>query len=199
MPFTIITTPTVLAVNPLDAMDHTVVEGTDDFDLISQYIKAFTNHGQNLTGRQFVETVFELDLDEFPFGDIELKPNLQSVTSVIYTDGDDVEQTLNANTYIVKTTPLVGYITPVDEWPSDVADPADLKVRFNAGYPLSSNKATTPEDIKTWIMVRVAGIYEQRANFVLSKGGKFGVAPMPRDFVDSILDAYIVPGVGSGV
>ena len=199
MPFTIITQPEFDPVTWTEAMAHAVVENNDDIDLIRSYITAFTLHGQHITGRQFVEATFELDLEAFPEGKIFLKPNLNSVLSVKYKDSNENIQTLDESAYVIRKTGLIGYLTPLETWPSDVYSPADVIVTFKAGWPIINELPTTPEDIKAWIMVRVAGLYEQRENFVLSKGGRFGVANMPRDFIDSVLDSYIVPGIGAGI
>ena len=199
MPFTIITPPLIYPVSYTEAMLHAVVEDFDEIDLINSYIKAFTAHGQNITGRQFVEAEFMLYLESFPDGNIFLRPNLNSVTSIEYKDTDGETQIVDTSLYSIKKTGLVGYLSPVTAWPSDGNSPADIMIKFKAGWQVVEGLPTTPEDIRIWIMVRVAGLYEQRENFVLGKSGRFGVSNMPRDFIDSVLDSYIIPGIGAGI
>ena len=180
---------------------HTVLssDNIEDELLIRSYINAAAAYGQNITGRVFVQSTFECDLDEFPIGEINLLPNLQSVASVKYTDEDGEDVTLDASEYDVKKTGLVGYIRPVTSWP---AYAEDIVIEFDAGWPVAGDtfKAPTlPEDIKAWIMIKVAGMYLQRESFVLSSSGKLGIAQMPKDFIDHALDCYIVPGLGAGI
>lgn len=200
MPLTKTTTTNILPVTPEEAMKYAVVEEKDDYPLVKRFMKAVTLRGQEITGRQFVVETFELDEEMFPTGKLKLMPNLQSVDSVKYTDSEDEEQTLDSSEYKVKKTGLIGYIKPVDVWPVDATD---ILVTFTAGYPTSGEDPnivpTTPDDIVLWIMTKVSGFCEQREDFVLSKGGRFGISTMPVDFIDSYLDSYIVPGYGSGV
>jgi len=200
MPITVTTEPSILPVTVEMVKKHTNVDITEDDELIEQYIKVATSYGQNITGRMFVAASFELDIDSFPTGKIKLLPSLQSVESVKYTDGEGDEVILSLDEYKVKKTHLVGYIEPVLNWPSDAQD---ILVCFTSGWPTIDGEgdeepvSTTPDDIRGWIMVRVAGMYEQRENFITSNGSS--VTAMPADFIDNILSCWVVPGIGAGV
>lgn len=195
MSLVVITQPVVLPVTVAEVKAHAVIEHSLDDALIEQYIKAFTAYGQNRTGRQFVATTMELRLDSFPLGSIDLAPELQSIVSIKYTDADGYEDVVDVDEYTV----VNWSISPVNAWPDSARS---VKIKFVSGWPATGDGTeefpytpTTPEDIKAWIMVRVAGIYEQRENFVLSKSGGFGVSEMPKDFIDFALDLYAVPVV----
>ena len=60
-----------------------------------------------------------------------------------------------------------------------------VRVTVYAGWAAE----TLPDDIKAWLRVRVASLYEQRENHIVG----VGTTHMPRSFVDSLLDPYIVP------
>lgn len=95
---------------------------------------------------------------------IVLPAPLISITSIKYLDGDNVEQTLNEDEYIVSDS-APALITPVNSWPntSNVGD--SLRVRFEAGYSDSGSPVLSellPETIKTAILMYVADLYENR-------------------------------------
>lgn len=216
MSLTVITAPSIEPVTVAEAKAHLNIASsvTDDDSLIASYIKAARRHGENITRRAFVATTFELVLDEFPgsfvvrelggYGcrpqsiyreHIELpRPPLQSVTSIKYLDASGTEQTLDASRYVVDTGSEPGRVFPVfgQTWPTTLDRQNAVRIRYVSGWPLdlttSPDSATTPEDIKAWLLTRVAGLYEQRESFVLGQT----VAAMPRDFVDGLLDAHIV-------
>ena len=198
MPITVIAESAVLPVTVDMVKQHTSVGISDDDDLIEQYIKAATAYGEKMTGRKFVAASFQLDTELFPVGKVKLLPNLQSVESVKYTDSDGDEITLSVDDYRIRKTHLVGYIEPVSSWPYDAQD---ILVDFTAGWPVvegvdtAPDVSSTPDDIQGWLMVRVAGMYEQRENFIASSSF---VSAMPADFVDNILSCWVVPGVGAG-
>ena len=147
------TPPTMLPVTLEEVKRHLVIDQMffeDDY-LISLYIKAATEYGQNLTGRQFVQASFQLDIDEFPVQNIALAPNLQTVTSIQYTATDGTVFTLDSKEYEAKITAIVGFIRPVTSWP---ADGKNIIVDFDAGWPVVDGASTTPQSIRQWIMVR---------------------------------------------
>ena len=103
----------------------------------------------------------------FPSGrsPIVLPAPLISVASIKYLDGNNVEQTLSSDEYIVSDS-APGMITPVNSWPetSDAGD--SLRVIFTAGYsapgesPLQSEEL--PQTIKTAMLMQIADMYENR-------------------------------------
>ena len=172
--------------------------------LLTMFTKAAVEHGENLTNRQFVEAEYELVLDGFPDEEIELpRPPLQSVEAITYLDPDGVLQTLSSELYVVEPHGLVGRILPAygESWPATRSTSGAVKVRFKTGWPTAEVgeppvvTATTPGSIRTWILIRVAGLYEQREAFV--QGSREALTEMPRSFVDGLLDRWIVPEGGA--
>jgi len=128
---------------------------------------------------------------------IELpRPPLQSVTSVKYTDINGVVQTLDPSLYSVINTsdtnpptivPIFGTV-----WPVAQNIPNAVVIQYVVGWPLDEDELpTTPQSIRAWMLVRIAGLHAQRENFVVGMARK-GLIPMNRDFCDALLDAYTV-------
>jgi uncharacterized phiE125 gp8 family phage protein len=189
-----ITEAIVTPVSLADVKAHTRIESTADDTLLAKYLKAAWWHGEGLTNRCFVAATWELPLEHFPtmrdFVELPMPP-LQSVESFTYVDLDGVTQTLVADTdYYVDADSEPGRVFPVDYWPTDCRKrPGDVRIRYISGYPLTGEDLpTTPEGIQNWLMVRVAGAYEQRENFLIG----VNVVQMPRHFCDALLDPYII-------
>ena len=192
-----ITSATVAPVSMADIKGHTRVDSAAEDALLTKYLKAAWWHGEMLTNRGFVAATWELPLTYFPVRRdyIELPmPPLQSVESFTYVDRDDATQTLTEGVdFYVDLDSEPGRVFPVDAWPVDCRKrPGDVRVRYISGYPLietdDGDLPTTPEGIQNWLMVRVAGAYEQRENFLIG----VNVAQMPRNFCDALLDPYVI-------
>jgi uncharacterized phiE125 gp8 family phage protein len=193
MGLTLITPP---AAEPISASEAKaspslrVSASTDDTD-ITMLIKAARIQAENYTLHALVTQTLELVLDAFPTGGIELPmPPLQSVTSIKYIDDDGVEQTLGASLYSVDTDTIPGLITPAydETWPTDVRDQINaVRVRYVAGFGAASD---VPEDIRTWIKMRVGTLYDNPQAVVLSNLSKQAIISMPHSFIDGLLDNY---------
>jgi hypothetical protein len=154
-----------------------------------------------------VESVWEQPADAFPlatgknpFARLDLgKHPVQSIESVKYLDIDGVEQTLTPVTdykAAVEGDLKLAFICPAygKSWPDTRQEPQAVKVRFKAGWPLSGDPAapTTPEDLKSWLLIRVGDLYQHRESFLL--GGRNIMNELPRDRVDGLLGRYSVAG-----
>ncbi|MGE4297033.1 MAG: head-tail connector protein [Desulfovibrionaceae bacterium] len=176
------------------------IEHTDDDALLSILMAAARQVAETIMHRQCVAATYERVLDAFPDNDdpLELpRPPLQSVMSVTYLDADGAEQTLEADTdFVTDTDSEPGRIYPAygKTWPSTRDTLRAVRVRYVTGWPLtgtSPEASTTPAAIKAWVLQRVATLYEQRESLALGTI----VAQVPRDFVDGLLDPYIIPEV----
>ena len=183
--------PVTLAEVKLHArIDHDLEDG-----LLAMFIAAARQHGEQLTGRQFVEAAYELSLDDFPCGDdpIELpKPPLQSVQAVSFVAPDGVMQTMSTSGYVVDISGLLGRIYPADgaAWPATRHQRNAVTIRFRTGWPVVTGTPSTQDAIKSWLLCRVTGLYEQRESFA----GR-SVSALPGDFLDGLLDPWRVCGV----
>lgn len=182
-----ITEPAVEPVTVDEVKEHCAIESNGDNSLLARMIKVARLRGEAKTGRQFVTATRETTFDRWVVdGDIELPyPPLQSVASISYVDDNGDTQTVSTDDYEVITAGVVGMVRPVDQWPTGKT----MTIRYVCGYALDTDDdPTTPEDIRHWIMMKVAGFYEQREGFVVGQP----IAEAPSDFVDGLLDAYRV-------
>lgn len=73
--------------------------------------------------------------------------------------------------------PIFGTITPLSGFPEGTAT-----INLNAGY------TSIPDDMRKWILTRIADFYEQRESFVVGRSGQ----TFDRKFVDCLLDPYLI-------
>ena len=191
-----ITPPAIEPVMLGHAKRHARIDHDIEDALLATFIAAARQHGEHLTGRQFVEAEFELLLEAFPQGKGPIalpRPPLQAVTAVAYVDLDGEEQTLAASHYHVDTAGQIGAIYPAEAspWPATRGQPGAVAVRFRTGWPVVNGAATTPEAIQAWMLARVTGLYEQREAFAARP-----LTELPRAFLDGLLDPWCVAAVG---
>jgi uncharacterized phiE125 gp8 family phage protein len=153
--------------------------------LLNSFIKTARLAAENITRRALITQTLELVLDAFPPAGIFLPlPPLQSVTSVKYIDEDGVEQTLSTDLYDVDTDSEPGKVVleSGESWPTTYDQVNAVRVRYVAGYGAAS---AVPEDVKTWMKLRVGTMYENREAIITGTI----TSDVPRDFVDGLLDA----------
>lgn len=191
----VITAPSVEPLSLTEAKLHLREDLSTQDTLITALIVAAREYAELYTGRVFVQRTLEWTQDCFPYC-IELPfPPLVSVSSVKYIDTDGVLQTVSAADYQVDTYSEPGKVKPaygVAGWPSvRSSDFNAVQVRYVAGYPEGSPAdyaSGVPEPVKQWMRIRIAQLYEHREAVI---AGTIA-APLPRDFVDGLLDPYRV-------
>lgn len=120
-------------------------------------------------GRALMTQTWEARLDDFPgAARIELPlPPLQSVDSIIYTDGQGAEQTFDAanwTAYGVGDRAPGGVALLQDaHWPIAKNTPEAVRIQFTAGY--GANSADVPAPIRSAVKMLVAAAYEQREGY----------------------------------
>lgn len=203
----LITAPAHTPITLAEAKAHMRVDGTTDDALITALIGSAVEAAQNITRRQLVTATYDYTLPGFPaptrmnpLAAIELlAPPLQAVQGIYYVDKSGVEQPLPCGSYVVDSCSLVPGIYPAvgASWPSPQEGPNAVRVRYTCGWPMTDSVSPTawtgPESIKSWLLIRVATLYEQRE--ALAVGSGVAVADVSRSFVDGLLDPYIVPVV----
>ncbi len=164
MALKIYTAPATEPVSLVEAKLHLKVDGTDDDTLISGYITTARETVEGIARRALITQTWDFMLDEFPEGD-ELKipfPPLQSITSVQYTDQDNVTATFAASNYAVDIYSEPGRIKLVygAAWPGISLYAANgVKVRFIAGFGAA---AAVPAKYKQAILLLVGHWYANR-------------------------------------
>lgn len=194
---TLYTAPTAEPITLAETKDAIKVDVTDDDALIVRLIIAARVAAETYLHRYLVTQTLEAYFDSFPrypnpaysqFGtkwEILLPP-LQSVTSITYVDNDGITQTLSASDYVVDTKTQPTRITPAYglSWPSTRDQNNAVTIRFVAGY---GAPAAVPQCIKTWMLMRVKSMYENREQLIVGQG--YTAVELPNQFVDGLLDS----------
>lgn len=146
----------LLALPVADAKVQCSIDGTASDTHVTRLIKAAYRRCEAETGRALQTQTCEVWLSYLPRFVTLPFPPLISVTSVKYFDSDDVEQTLDAETYrVYKPTEGFGCV----EFDTSVSTKARLDaviIRFTCGY------STTPEDVSHAMALLVGGFFEHR-------------------------------------
>lgn len=189
-PLELVTAPTAYPVS-VDEVKAQVRQDEDrDDGYIERLIQAATSFcEQEVSGhRQFITATYDVRVDGWWDDPICLpRPPLSSVTSVKYRDIDNVEQTLSASVYLVRTKwrqPGTIELAPDQEWP-DVSDDyrEPIVIRFVAGY--GATAASVPQTIRHAIIMTTSHWYENRVP-VVSSGAVPKEVPMT---VRALLDS----------
>lgn len=191
MSLRLITAPTTYPVTLAEAKLHCRVDASDEDALLTALITAATEMAEQKTGRALMTQTWEVTLDAFA-DTLELtRVPVQTVTYVKYYDTDGVLQTLSSALYTVSSADDFGFgkITPVygTEWPSAIAQPDAVVVRYVAGY---TNAAAVPEPIKAWIKLMINTMFDNRETESYSSRAVSTTVQM--SFVDRLLDRYQV-------
>jgi len=112
---------------------------------------------------------------------------LISVDSITYVDTDGATQTLSSSLYKVDNISEPARIMPAygTTWPATRNEINAVQITLTAGW---SNAASVPQPIKSWMLLRIAAMYENReSDMMLTRGS---VDSMP--FVDQLLAPYRV-------
>lgn len=130
---------------------------------ISRMIRAAREHldgRDGILGRALVTQTWELVMDSFPVGPIQIPlPPLQSITSVKYLDADGQEQTLATSDYVVDVASEPGWIAPVDVWPVTFDTVNAVRIRFVAGY---GDASAVPAALAQAILLAVGDLWANR-------------------------------------
>lgn len=116
-------------------------------------------------------------------------PRLQSVDAVKYLDANGVQQTLDPSAYVVDSISEPGVLTPSvgTYWPDTQNTTNAVQISFTAGYGAAVD---VPAGIKSWILLRVGALYENREE--VSVATRVTVQELP--YVDTLLDPYRIMG-----
>lgn len=170
MALKLITAPAEEPISIAEVKRHLRVDIEDDDVLIMQLITAVRTHvEQHILRRALVTQTWDYYLDAFPASNqiVIPMPSLQSVTSISYTDANDVTSTLDASSYVVDTVNEPGRVMlkASASWPSTTLAPLNgVAIRFVAGYGLA---AAVPQMIKQAILLTIGDLYENRENIVV--------------------------------
>ncbi|MBL4757488.1 MAG: phage head-tail connector protein [Rhizobiales bacterium] len=158
------TAPGSQPVSLIEAKAHMNVDFGDDDALITAMIESATalfDGWNGILNRALITQTWE---QKFPcFNDairLAIDP-VQSVTTIKYYDGSNVEQTLSGAVYALFADEVGGFITlNVDQsWPGIYSRIDAVTVTYNAGYGAAS---AVPAPIRQAILMLVGHYYENR-------------------------------------
>ncbi len=180
--------------------------GTAEDALLLSLEKTARQYCENYTKRPCLPQTFQLILGSFTEGqrgDDEIilprAPLSTATTDVVITYLDAVSgdsTTLSSTVYGVDIAAEPGRVFLKDGqvWPDHYTQRNAVTIQFVAGCTVTTAAPATdacPEDIETWIKMRVAQMYEHRES--LQAGN---LTEMPHSYVDGLLDRHVLIDVG---
>lgn len=141
------------------------IDEGEDNDTVTLCIAAAREKAEHTTGRRFVTQVWAIPVKA---GERVVLHGLMPVQGVTLA-GTEIEV-------------LAGL-------PAEVIAPADGELQVTCGY---GDPAAVPSAIKMWILQRLGYYLENRQGLVHTPGSGTQLEP-PRDFVDGLLDPFLVP------
>lgn len=174
----LVTAPAEEPVTTAEAKSHLRVEHSADDSLIDSLIVAARERVEAFTWRALVTQTWDMVMDDFPprsdIPIVPMKPPLQSVTSITYTDSAGESQTWDSSKYFVDAPsgPFAphGRIVPAsgEAYPDTTDEINAVTVKFDAGYGAA---ADVPEAIKRALLMLVGHLYEHRESVVVGTSG----------------------------
>lgn len=188
MSLKLITAPTAEPVTLTEAKAHLRVIGADEDTYITALIVAARQAAEHITGRALMAQTWELALDAFKAGISLPRPPLASITSIKYLNDAGALTTMDASAYLLDDHSEPARLLPAygATWPATRNQANAVLIRYVAGY---ANAAAVPQEIKSWILLRIGLLYENRESVVAG----VSIAELP--FVDRLLDASKVWGL----
>jgi uncharacterized phiE125 gp8 family phage protein len=161
---------------------------TADDTYITALIKAARSQCEHLLGRTITAATYERALDEFPDGGIQLAwPHVTAISSIQYVDSAGTLQTLSSSVYTLDAREHPGWamLAEGQDWPATLDTAGAVRVTFTTNWT-EGGTGTVPEDVKSWVMVRVATAYRFRESAI---SGTI-IAELPRGHGDGLLDRW---------
>jgi uncharacterized phiE125 gp8 family phage protein len=156
--------PTAQPITLAQAKAQVRVDFADEDALISALIEAATDHVDGWTGvlgRALMTQTWELSLDKFPKGAINLPLGpCRQIVAVTYVAANGSTQTVSSADYTTDLNPVEGWVIPkTTGWPTTMETANAVTVRWVAGY---ATAADVPAGLKQAILLLVAHWYQNR-------------------------------------
>lgn len=140
--------------------------GTDaDDDLISALIVAARETAEGFQNRSFITQTLKEVLDHFPRTPHRLpRPPVSVVTSIVYTDSDGEEGTVDAGSYFLDAVSGRLVLNYGYSWPSVTLRPAaGVAITYTAGYGAAED---VPARVKQAMLLMIGHWYEHREQVI---------------------------------
>lgn len=189
MSLSLVTAPALEPITMADAKLHCKVDTTLEEPLFGPWITAARQYAETFTHRALLTQTWDLKLDRFPCGAIELPcPPVQSVTSVTYLDTAGASQTWSSSLYETdlpagpqampgRLQPVYGEVYPLTREVFNA-----VTVRVVCGY--GAAPSSVPALLREALLMLVARMYEKREARIVE--GEVSTA-------DALLWQYKVP------
>lgn len=178
------TATAVLTLDEMKAQCRIELDFTDDDMLLHQMEKSAVRACEGMIGGPLLTAVWREVLPRWPLVPwLHLEASgAQAVDSVELVQGGQVVL-WDGFRAIPDGRQL--RLAAVGAWPQVDSVPDAITVTYRAGF--GDDAAAVPEDIRQWLLFRVATLYEYRTQFVNGT-----LEQLVRGFVDSLLDPYIL-------
>lgn len=181
MSITVTVPPDVEPVTVADARRHCRIDDdiTEHDALLEVFIQAARERAEQETGRALITRTVRLTVPAT--ARLVLRPApLGEVSEVKLIDENGIETVVAAgDRRIDQTGPL-----PVLLLNILTAGAYALQVTMTAGY--GATGATVPAAIRSWMLMQVGALFENRESFVVGTT----VSPLPLPFIDGLLDPF---------
>jgi len=188
------TAPTDKPISRKEAKEHCriILGNTDEDDYIDSLIDVAVARVEQFTRRRLITQTWYYYLNDWPCSDRIPMPygNLQTVSSVKYTDSDGDQSTWTSSYYISDTDTDPGSIVLAygETWPTATLYPSNpIEIEFICGY--GDDDTDVPEPIRQAIKLHVSDLYENRESVTL------GTIVHKSNAIESLLWPYILRGV----
>jgi len=180
MSLTLVTGPETEPLTIEEAKSQLRLDFDEDDALVQRLVRAARMWVEGQTHRALMEQTWDQKMPCFP-GLIRFEKNpVMSVSSITYDEGSSPNPTLAASQYTVVTRNYNSYVAPAYgvSWPSTLAVPEAVTVRFVAGY------TEVPEPLTHAVAMLVAHWYENRE---ITTHGSVSEVPMA---VEALISPY---------
>ena len=183
MKYVLVTPPEEEPITVDEAKLAARIDGTGEDTLLQTWLSAARceiDGASGILGRAICTQTWDITYRQF-YRRMDLPlPPLQSVTSITYLDPHGDDQVLPDTEYrVINGGHGVSSIVPINGWPTALVDGGAVTIRIVCGY---GDAADVPQLIKTWLLARVAGWYEQRSD--ISIGMPVSISPNIRRMLD---------------
>lgn len=168
---------------PLDREEvkaHLRITSGDEDTYLDRLITAARQYVEEYTGRQLITATWKETRWRFPCWEwIADRPDLISVSSVVYTASDGTSTTMPSTDYTVSTNQHRGIVTPAygTSWPAARYQIDSVALTYTSGY--GSTPASVPQAIRQAMLLLIGHWYENReATGSISKELEFSVGAL---------------------
>lgn len=191
MTLVVITPPTEEPLTLAEVRAHLRIDEVTYDASLAGYVIAARERVEHELSRSVIAKTYELTLDEFPAGTIELPmapvipgTGRMAIVSVKYTDSAGVEQTVSGAAYSLDAYSHRPRLTPVNGWPTVKDEQNAVRIRYTSGLPASD----VPQAVRQWMLLQIGSQHEHRESVAAWISGGREAATLP--FVDRLLDPY---------